>query len=129
MDLAKQGYVEEEFFIAGARQPLQHTSRRARERRSTAITSTSTRLVVRRPRQASRFNGTAIVEWYNVSQGHDGEFEWFQSYEHFLRAGYAWVGVSTQAVGVNALKEWSPARYGTLDVSRGGTITGRCAVL
>ena len=76
----------------------------------------TTRLVVRRPRQAARFNGTAIVEWYNVSQGHDGEYEWFQSYAHLLRSGYAWVGVSTQAVGVNALKEWSPMRYGSLDV-------------
>ena len=84
----------------------------------------STRIVVRRPRQAARFNGTAIVEWYNVSQGHDGEDEWFQSYEHLLRCGYAWVGVSAQAVGVNALKEWSPARYGSLDVARGGTIIG-----
>jgi hypothetical protein len=84
----------------------------------------STRIVVRRPKQAARFNGTVIAEWYNVSQGHDGEYEWFQSYEHLVRSGYAWVGVSAQAAGVNALKEWSPARYGSLDVARGGTIIG-----
>src|SRR4029079_18773857 len=66
--------------------------------------------------------GTAIVEWYNVSQGHDGEFAWFQAYDHFLRSGFAGVGVSAQADGVNGLKEWSPARYAALDVTRGGTI-------
>jgi len=36
-------------------------------------------MVVRRPKSASKFNGTVIVEWYNVSQGHDGEYDWFQS--------------------------------------------------
>jgi hypothetical protein len=122
VDLAKQGYVEEEFFIAGV---ANRYSTPAGDRGSVLDGEHQyvTRLVVRRPRQASGFNGTALVEWYNVSQGHDGEYEWFQSYEHVLRAGYAWVGVSAQTVGVNALKEWSPARYGTLDVSRGGTVT------
>jgi len=37
-------------------------------------------------------------------------------------AGYAWVGVSAQRVGVNFLKSWSPARYGTLDVTEGGAV-------
>src|SRR5206468_4972550 len=81
-----------------------------------------TRMVVRRPKSPSRFNGTAIIEWTNVSQGHDNEADWFQSGAHFVRAGYAWVGVSVQRVGVDALKQWSPGRYGSLDVSEGGTI-------
>jgi len=123
VDLGKQGYVEEEFFIAGMANRYNTPSG---ERGSVIDVDHpySTRIVVRRPKQASRFNGTVIVEWYNVSQGHDGEYEWFQSHEHLVRSGYAWVGVSTQAVGVNALKEWSPARYGSLDVARGGTIIG-----
>src|SRR5439155_4615505 len=61
--------------------------------------------------------------WTNVSQGHDNEVDWFQAGAHFVRAGYAWIGVSAQRVGVDALKLWSPGRYGTLDVSDGGTIT------
>jgi hypothetical protein len=123
VDLAKLGYVEEEFFLAGT---ANRYNTPAGERGSIIDVDHpyATRIVVRRPRQASRFNGTAIVEWYNVSQGHDGEYEWFQSYAHLIRSGYAWVGVSAQAVGVNALKEWSPLRYGSLDVARGGTIIG-----
>jgi len=121
IDLAKQGYIEEEFFLSGE---ANRYSTPAGERGTVLDTNHSytTRIVVRRPKAAARFNGTAIVEWYNVSQGHDGEFEWFQAYDHFLRGGFAWVGVSAQAAGVNALKEWSPARYATLDVTRGGTI-------
>jgi hypothetical protein len=121
IDLAKQGYVEEEFFLSGQ---ANRYSTPAGERGTVLDTNHAytTRIVVRRPKAAARFNGTAIVEWYNVSQGHDGEFEWFQASDHFLRSGFAWVGVSAQAAGVNALKEWSPVRYAALDVTRGGTI-------
>jgi Alpha/beta hydrolase domain len=121
IDLAKQGYVEEEFFLSGE---ANRYSTPAGERGTVLDTNHAytTRVVVRRPKAAARFNGTAVVEWYNVSQGHDGEFEWFQAYDHFLRSGFAWVGVSAQAAGVTALKEWSPARYAALDVTRGGTV-------
>jgi hypothetical protein len=116
MDLKKAGYVEEEFFIEGT------ASRFTAAGTANATVADSghpykTRIVVRRPATASKFNGTAIVEWTNVSQGHDHEIDWLEAADHFMRAGYAWIGVSAQAVGVDALKQWSPARYGTLNVS------------
>jgi hypothetical protein len=82
-----------------------------------------TRVVVRRPASDRKFNGTVLVEWVNVTNGFDAENFWFFTWEHVLRAGYAWVGVSAQRVGVDRLKTWNPARYGALDVTRGGTIT------
>ena len=85
-----------------------------------------TRLVVRRPASAERFNGTAVLEWYNVTNLYDVEIDWFQSHEFLMRSGYAWIGVSAQNAGlatpVTGLREWSPARYGTLDVTAGGTV-------
>jgi Alpha/beta hydrolase domain len=123
MDLAKHGYVEEEFFIEGKANAYNTVAGQT----ATAKDSDhafKTRMVVRRPKSASKFNGTVIVEWYNVSQGHDGEYDWFQSAEHIIGAGYVWVGVSNQRVGVNALKEWSPTRYRALDVDEGGKIAG-----
>jgi hypothetical protein len=43
-----------------------------------------------------------------------------------MREGYVWVGVSAQRVGVHqpgtGLRSWSPVRYGTLDVTDGGSI-------
>jgi hypothetical protein len=123
IDLPKQGYVEEEFFLQG-------TARSYDVPRDQASNATpgegtkpfKTRLVVRRPTSPGRFNGTVIVEWTNVSEGFDNEVDWFHSGAHLVRAGYAWVGVSAQRVGVDALKQWSPARYGTLDVTAGGTV-------
>lgn len=124
MDLKKAGYVEEEFFIEGLGNRYTNPAGGGRGAPPPAQNATiqdgghpfKTRIVVRRPASQSKFNGTVIVEWTNVSQGHDNEVDWFQTQDHLVRAGYAWVGVSAQSVGVRALKEWSPARYGTLNV-------------
>jgi hypothetical protein len=115
-NLAKWGFVEEEFFIEGKA-----------NRYNTPGTATGTiidsghpyktRIVVRRPASRKKFNGVVLVEWTNVTNGLDMENTWFQIYEHVLRSGYAWVGVSAQRVGVNRLRTWNPDRYGTLDVS------------
>lgn len=121
-DIAKQGYLEQEFFIQGT------ASRYTTPALATGSVIDSghpyrTRVVVRRPADPKQFNGTVLVEWDNVTNGFDAENTWFFSWEHILKAGYAWVGVSVQRVGVDALKAWSPARYGSLDVTQGGTIT------
>ncbi|MFK3983818.1 alpha/beta hydrolase domain-containing protein [Micromonospora sp. NPDC050397] len=124
VDLAAAGYVEQEFFISGT------ATRYATSGTATAVvTSTghpyATRLVVRRPASARAFNGAVIAEWYNVSNQWDQEVDWFQSHEHLIRQGYAWVGVSAQRAGVHSatgLRSWSPSRYGGLDVTAGGTI-------
>ena len=125
MDLAKLGYVEEEFFIQGVARS--YDVPRDQMSNATAAEAThpyKTRIVVRRPAAPGRFNGTAIVEWANVSEGFDNEVDWFHTSEHLVRAGYAWVGVSAQNVGVSALKQWSPSRYAALDVTDGATVMG-----
>jgi len=121
LDLKQAGYVEEEFFIEGTANQY----KMAPETTGSVLDSGhpyKTRIVVRRPNSAHKFNGTAIVEWTNVTGSRDLEMDWFQSSEHFMRAGYAWIGVSAQRVGVDALKAWSPARYGSLDVTDGGKV-------
>jgi hypothetical protein len=71
-----------------------------------------------------RFNGTAVLEWLNVSGGLDGAPDWTFAHTMLLREGFAWIGVSAQRVGVEggssplglnlSLKAVNPARYGTL---------------
>src|SRR2546423_910406 len=69
-DLKPRGYVEEEFFIEGTANryttPPQATGAVVDERHPY-----KTRLVVRRPSTAARFNGTVLMEWNNVTAGHD----------------------------------------------------------
>jgi Alpha/beta hydrolase domain len=90
-----------------------------------------TRVLVRRPSDPSRFNGTVVVEWLNVSGGVDADPDWTMLHEELLRSGAAWVGVSAQLIGVEGgpvlvgapggdglagegLKAINPARYGSL---------------
>ncbi len=125
VDLASKGYVEQEYFIEGTANryntPLLQTG--------TIIDSGhhyKTRIVVRRPADPKRFNGTVVLEWQNVTAGYEIDAMWIPGHEHLIDAGYAWVGVSAQLVGVHApgtgLRAWSPTRYGTLDVTAYGTV-------
>src|SRR5438105_1939318 len=125
IDLAKQGYVEEEFFLIGTAKTYDIPRDQMSNGTPSEMTHPfKTRIVVRRPASATKFNGTVIVEWTNVSEGFDNEVDWFHSGEHFVRSGYAWVGVSAQNVGVRALKQRMAERYGSLDVTDNGTIAG-----
>ena len=101
-------------------QPVHHARRGDQARSSTATTLTAPASSCA-GHAMTRTSTTVLVEWTNVTNGFDAENVWFFGWEHMLRAGYAWVGVSAQQVGVNRLKSWSP-RYGALDVTQGGTI-------
>lgn len=66
-----------------------------------------TRVVVIRPEAQADFNGTVVVEWLNVSAGFDSPPDWLQAHTELIRSGFAWVGVSAQKVGVDALIDGS----------------------
>lgn len=128
-DLSKFGYIEEEFFIEGT------ASRYSTPTGQTgSVISNShpykTRIVVRRPISKKRFNGVVLLEWQNVTAGYELDANWAPSWRHIILHGYVWVGVSAQRIGVHGnppattygLKSWSPIRYGSLDLTAGGTI-------
>ncbi|MEU6200955.1 alpha/beta hydrolase domain-containing protein [Streptomyces sp. NPDC047061] len=117
-DLGKVGYEESEYFLSGTAdsyrpvKPLTTDGRWKVEPASTA--SYTTRVVVDRPKDPAKFNGTVMVEWLNVTGGVDVATTWIQTHNELIREGYAWVGVSAQAAGVNAAKTSDPSRYAAL---------------
>lgn len=124
--LAKYGYVEREYYVTG--NAYEYTGTAATNLvNATKVTTGGpnndgthpyrTRIVVRRPADPGKYNGTTLMEWYNVTAQFDIEWNWFNDPEYLMRRGYAFVGVSAQRAGVNALKGWNPGRYGTLDVT------------
>jgi hypothetical protein len=133
MALSARGYVEEEFFVEGRANvydtPLVVSNPTLPPTRFANVVKSDvpyrTRVVVRRPADPSRFNGTVVVEWVNVTDGFDGEYFWVQSKDHLLRKGYAYVALSAQDSSISvtplSLKKFSPARYGSIDVTGGGT--------
>lgn len=120
-NLKERGYIEQEYFYSGIANRYQ-TPDGATGKVTDGDHKYRTRLLVRRPVDPKKFNGTVIVEWDNVTSGHDLDIDWYQMHDYLLRSGYAWVGVTAQRVGVEALKVWNKDRYGSLDVTADGTI-------
>src|SRR5262245_62110279 len=85
-DLKRNGYVEQEFFISGTatRFPASPTVDQQRVA-ATPIGSMAytTRIVVRRPISPGRSAHVAVVDWQNVTAGHDIDTEWGTSGDFF----------------------------------------------
>lgn len=112
LDLARYGYVEEEYFFCGAAPGGNYT----------------TRLIVRRPRDPTAANGAVLAEWLNVTFGFDLDALWQLSHQHLMRAGYTYVGISAQRSGIYAtpdgMQAWSPRRYAQLAEPQGSSLDG-----
>jgi Alpha/beta hydrolase domain len=121
LDLAHRGYVEEEFFYAGTANWYQTTGEPATATIVSSGHPYKTRITVRRPANPARFNGIVIAEWTNVTSSYDNPAFWLRSHEFLMREGYAWVGIAAQRLAIagvpDGLRNWSPVRYGTLDVA------------
>jgi hypothetical protein len=122
-NLADFGYVEEEFFISGTASAFVNVGTLGSDGLWKAAPNPDAkapyqvRMLVRRPKDAAKFNGTVVVEWLNVSAGAEGTPDWTFTMPEIVREGYAYVGVGVQNVGVNALKAWETganARYASL---------------
>lgn len=127
-DLGELGYRVDESFIAGMATSYRLTGAATTDgvwnAQPAATAPFKTRVVVARPTDPAKFNGTVLVEWMNVTGGLDVGASWTVAHREMLRKGYAWVGVSAQAVTIEggrgvmgpapALKKTNAARYGTL---------------
>jgi len=124
-DLSKMpqyGYVQDEYFYGGTATAYAPTRPLGNDGKwSVAPASTApyqTRMLIRRPSDPSKFNGTVVVEWLNVTAGFDTSPDWQYGRVELMRRGFIWVGISAQFVGVEGpgagLKTLLPSRYGTL---------------
>jgi len=116
------GFVEEERFFSGTATSYTKSGTWGVDGKWLATPGTTApykvRMLIRRPKDAQRFNGILVVEWLNVTAQAEGAADYMQMQELLTREGYAWVGVGAQSVGVNApgsgLKAWDATRYGSL---------------
>ena len=116
--LKADGYVQREYVASGTAYAYQATGPENDAGTWQVAPASSapyrTRIVVRAPADPAKFNGTVVVEWLNVSGGGDGGVDSIYLSPELERAGFAWVGVSAQSVGVDNLKQKDPARYASL---------------
>lgn len=130
--LEKYGYEQAEYFFSGTACSYVNTSEMKSDGKwdvkfneSAPYTS---RMLVYYPSDPAKFNGTVVMEWYNVTAAVDTAAEWIMVHTELLRSGYIYVGVSAQAIGIEGgeaplptpvnfamnLKSMSPRRYKSL---------------
>jgi len=126
LDLSTHGYVREEWFLEGTANAYGLDGERRADGRWQATRASRapfrTRVLVYRPQDPLRFNGTVVVEWHNVSGGVDASPDWLFLHRHLMRNGAAWVGVSAQKAGIDGgglvpgmpLKAANAERYASL---------------
>ena len=113
--------MEEEFFFAGNARRYQsvgtHGNDGKWEVKVAGEAPFKTRMLVKRPKDAAKFNGTVLVEWANVTIGHELVIADFPG----IYDGFAHVSVSAQFVGLHGfdtnpmgLIAWDAQRYGSL---------------
>ena len=123
------GYVAEELFVSGTASSYEPEAELGPDGRwrvtPSGTADFTTRIVALTPKDRTQFNGTVLVEWLNVSGGIDAPAVWMMAHREILRAGYAYVAVSAQKVGVDggtsllgidmSLKSQNPTRYASLN--------------
>jgi hypothetical protein len=121
-DLSAVGYVEEEFVVEGEAicyRPLGEFGPDGLWSAEPAGTAPfRTRVLLQRPVDPGRFNGTVVVGWNNVTAG----YELLAELPILAEDGYAYACASVQSVGIEGvgsspqgLKAWDPERYGSLE--------------
>jgi hypothetical protein len=133
-DLEKQyGYSEREYFFGGTATAYKPTGTWGEDGEWSVAPATTaaykSRMIVRTPTDPAKFNGTVVVEWLNETAGRDSDPDFGFAHLELLRDGFAYVGVSAQALGITgeggfklpipgynpvSLRVQNPARYGTL---------------
>src|SRR3954453_23572788 len=129
-DLAKSGYVEEEYFVNGLANVYDWPAPGPATIR-TANAPYTTRILVRRPADPAKSSGNAVVEMLNPSNNMDINIGWATMGKQFERSGDTWVGITIRPVAAAALKKFDPARYAPVSFAdplppaqRACTVTG-----
>jgi hypothetical protein len=116
-DLAKVGYLEEEYFVSGTANVYDWAADGAVTAKTTSAPYT-TRVLVRRPR--TNFSGTVIVELLYPARRFDWSMMWGFSHNYIVDNKHAWIGITVPG-SVDGLKKFNPARYGSLSFANPST--------
>lgn len=109
IDFAKAGYVEEEYLLSGNANVYEWAADGSLSVKTEKAPYT-TRILVRRPAQASRFSGNIVVEPFMSARRYDWPLMWGYVHQSLMEHGDAWVGVTVPATS-GALKKFNSVRY------------------
>lgn len=129
INLKPYGYVEEEYFVTGKAAAYEHSPKGPKAR--TAKLPYTTRIIVRRPADKSRFSGVVHYEPIHPTHGWNGHWLVLNRYLMSRGDAYVFVGVGDASkgwsgspqfkdpaspTGQNKLLKWfNPARYAAIE--------------
>lgn len=75
----------------------------------------TTRLLIHYPENPERFSGNVYVDILNASAGYDLEDIFRRSYEHIMKNGDIYIGITSKTITAQALKNFDAERYADID--------------
>lgn len=119
-NLAAAGFIEEEYLVSGLAGTYAWGAT-AQDPVKVQVQGVpwTTRLLLRRPKDAKKFSGRVVVEVLDAGSGHDTAPLWGASHARFMAGGDAWVGLTVAPGAVAALQRFDPVRYAALAVPAG----------
>ncbi len=114
--LEAAGYAESEFIVSGQADIYEWSGTAPTTQLAvrTADVPYATRMLLRRPTDPRKFSGMVVVELLDASELYDRAPLWGLSWQHFLRRGDAWVGITVQPAALAALRKYDGVRYAAL---------------
>jgi len=114
-NLGELGYIEEEYEMSGTGNIYDYVDNAAQSP-EIAVTEPDvpyvTRMLVRRPADPGTFNGTVYIEILNSTARWDDDPIWRMSYPSFVRAGSAYVGITSDPLTVDFLRNrWGAPEF------------------
>ena len=107
-ELDSWGYRQDEYLVSGTARALDGTT-----------APYTTRIIVTRPREESRSNGTVLLDWVNVTAQFENAVDTLEGREVLLREGWTYVHVSAQKAGLCCTpltpQVYDPLRYAAIN--------------
>ena len=108
------GYAEDEYFMSGTANVYGENPDQT-PYVEIADAPYTTRLLVRRPKDISRFSGNIVIEVLNATAMIDIDRMWVNSWKFFTRNGDIYIGITSKGQVLDALRRFDPERYAPLN--------------
>lgn len=116
IDLPSYSYTEEEFLVSGRAQVYDWTPNGNYKVTALGESDYTTRIMVRRPADASRFSGRVAMEVINMSADYDWTAMWAALWERVVANGDIYVGITSKPNVFRGLVAFDPERYERLSM-------------
>ena len=111
LNLSQYGYVEKEYYMKGTANVYKTVGEMGEVDIKTKDVPYTNRIIIRAPKEASKFSGHVVVEIINPTSFMEIERMWIHGYRKLLRDGDIYVGITSKPNTFAKLVEFDKERY------------------